>query len=58
MDFNRAEEIIQSLGVINVTYKNNAIWIEDIQRPTNTAHIKDLKTSEIKEVPINQLKEE
>lgn len=58
MNFSRAEEIMQSLGVINVTYKDNAIWIEDVQKASNTAHVKDLKTYEIKEVSLNELKEQ
>lgn len=58
MNFTRAEEIVQSLGVINVTYKDKVIWIEDVQRSSNTAHIKDLKTSEIKEVPLTELNEQ
>lgn len=58
MNFKRAEEIVQSLGVINVTYRDKAIWIEDVQKASNTAHIKDLKTSEIKEVSLTELKEQ
>jgi H-type small acid-soluble spore protein len=52
MDLKKAEDIYKSLGVINVSYKNRNIWIEDIQKETSTAHIKDLKTDELEEVPI------
>ena len=46
----RAVEIINSLGVINVTYKNNPVWIEDIERESNKIQVKDLKTNEVIEV--------
>ena len=58
MDLKRAEDIYNSLGVINVSYKNRNIWIEDIQKESSTAHIKDLKTGELGEVPIAELKED
>lgn len=58
MELKRAEDIYNSLGVINVTYKNRNIWIEDIQKESNTAHIKDLKTGELGEVSVSELKEE
>ncbi|MCY6372563.1 H-type small acid-soluble spore protein [Clostridium ganghwense] len=54
----RAEEIIDSLGVINVTYKNNPIWIKYIERENETAHIKNLKTNESMEVAISDLNED
>lgn len=58
MRLEEAEEIYNSRGVINVTYKNNPVWIEDIQRESQTAHVKDLQTDELKEVPILELKED
>lgn len=51
----RAVEIINSLGVINVTYNNKSVWIEDIQRENNKVQVKDLKTNEVIEVEISDL---
>lgn len=51
----RAVEIINSLGVINVTYNNKPVWIEDIQRENNKVQVKDLKTNEVIEVEISDL---
>lgn len=58
MELKRAEDIYNSLGVTNVTYKSRNIWIEDIQKESNTAHIKDLKTGELEEVSVSELKED
>lgn len=54
---NRAMEILNSADVIDVTYKNNEIWIESINQQENMAQIKDLKTSRTTEVPIAELQE-
>ena len=53
----RAVEIINSLGVINVTYNNKPVWIEDIQRENNKVQVKDLKTNEVIEVEVSELVE-
>lgn len=55
MTLERIVEIFDSYGVINVKYKNNPVWIEDINKDTLTAHVKRLETNETKEVPINEL---
>ncbi len=53
----RAIEIINSVGVINVTYKNNPVWIQDIESENNKVHVKDLKTNEVIEVEVSDLVE-
>lgn len=58
MNLKRAEEIFNSFGVINVIYNNDSVWIEDIQESSETAHVKNLNTGELKEVPIGCLKED
>lgn len=54
---NRALEILHSPMVIDVTYKNNIVWIESIDQQEHTAHIKRLKTSQANVVPIAELQE-
>ena len=53
----RAVEIINSLGVINVTYNNNPVWIEDVKRENNKVQVKNLKTNEVIEVEVSDLTE-
>jgi len=57
MKVERALDIVNSLGVIDVTYENNSIWIENVNETDNTANIKDLKTEEVKRVSVFDLKE-
>jgi H-type small acid-soluble spore protein len=52
----RAVEIFHSPTVTEVTYKNNAIWIENIDE-YGTAQIKDLKTNKIDKVFVAELEE-
>lgn len=54
----RAMEILRSQAVIDVTYKNNAIWIESIDQQENTAQVKNLKTNKINKVLIDDLQEQ
>lgn len=58
MDLNEIEEIYNSRGVINVIYKGNPVWIEDIARQSELAHVRDLETDELRIVPISELKED
>ncbi|AJA46556.1 small acid-soluble spore protein [Clostridium pasteurianum DSM 525 = ATCC 6013] len=44
MDIKKANEIVESLGVIDVNYKGNPVWIESINEGTNEIQIKDLNT--------------
>lgn len=54
---NRAIEIVKSLGVTDVTYKNESVWIEDINAEQETAFVKKLATGDIEEVRISELME-
>lgn len=58
MKLHKAEEIYNSRGVIDVTYKDRPVWIESISEQSEVAHVKDLETNELKIVPILELKEE
>lgn len=58
MNLKKAVETVDSLGVINVTYKNSPVWIENINRENRTAQVKDLKTNKVIEVSISKLIEE
>jgi small acid-soluble spore protein, H-type len=40
MDIERADEIVKSLGYINVTYNNKPVWIERINPEEQTVVIK------------------
>lgn len=51
----RAVEIINSIGVINVIYNNNPVWIEAVERENNKVRVKDLKTNEVIEVEVSEL---
>lgn len=55
MKADRAKEIIESLGYIDVEYKNNPVYINRIFENENSAVVKDLKTNEIIKVPIEDL---
>ncbi|MBU5592781.1 H-type small acid-soluble spore protein [Clostridium sp. MSJ-4] len=57
MDIKRATEIVKSLGVIDVNYKGNSVWIENINQKDNEAVVKDLKTNKEFPVDISQLEE-
>lgn len=57
MLMNRAVEIVESLGVTNVTYKNEAVWIENIDEERKTAFVKNLNTGDSEQVEIAELKE-
>lgn len=57
MQTNRANEIINSPKKIEVLYKNNSVWIENVDTTNSTANVKILDTNEILKVPVNDLKE-
>lgn len=58
MDAKRATEIIESLGVIGVSYKGNSVWLENINDQNNTVKVKDIKTDKELNVDIKDLKED
>lgn len=58
MNIEKAVEIVESLGVVDVTYNGNPVWIESISRQSNQARVKNLKTEEELMVSVDDLKEE
>ncbi|MFD3157143.1 H-type small acid-soluble spore protein [Haloimpatiens sp. FM7330] len=58
MNLKRGEEIINSLGVINVTYKDKPVWIENINEERKIAKVKYINSTESISVPISQLNED
>lgn len=57
MNVDRAIEIINSKGVIDVHYKNEPIWIESIDSGKSMAHVKSLRNDRSLNVTINELTE-
>lgn len=56
MDNQRIREIVESHGVIGVTFHDNPVWIEQVNNDA-TAQVTVLTTNERLEVPITQLTE-
>lgn len=57
MKATRAEEIIKSEENIGVKYRNNYVWIEDVDKGRNTAHVTYLEKGNTLHVDIDQLEE-
>ncbi|MBZ9686963.1 H-type small acid-soluble spore protein [Clostridium estertheticum] len=58
MDKKRLAEILESHGIINVTYKDNPVWLESIGTDKDEViQVKDLKTDRLIQVDIKDLKE-
>jgi len=57
MDIKRAEEIINSKGIIEVTYKNSPVWIENVVKGDATAQVKLLSNNEVMSIPVEDLTE-
>ena len=58
LDKQRVEEILESRGVINVTYKNTPVWLEGIGTDKDgLIQVRDLKTDKLMPVDIKDLKE-
>lgn len=51
----RAREIMESKGVINVLYQGHPVWIEQIEQ--DSAQVRLLDQEERLQVPINMLAE-
>ncbi|NLP25272.1 MAG: H-type small acid-soluble spore protein [Syntrophomonadaceae bacterium] len=51
----RAREIMESKGVIEVLYQGHSVWIEQIEQ--DSAHIRLLEDGRHLNVPINMLAE-
>lgn len=57
MDIRRADEIINSKGVIDVWYQNDPVWLESIESEKHTVHVKNLNTHETMNIPLSELRE-
>lgn len=55
MDTKKAQEIVESKGVIDVSYKGSSVWIENINKETHEARIRDLNTNRNFVVDISEL---
>lgn len=55
MDNKRANEILDSLGVIEVFYRDSPVWLEKID--ANRVQVQDLKTNQRFEVSVYALVE-
>ncbi|MDV3425819.1 MAG: H-type small acid-soluble spore protein [Bacillota bacterium] len=54
----RLKEILESQGVINVTYNNNPVWLESMSTDKDGyIQVKDLITDKLMSVHIGDLKE-
>lgn len=58
MDIKRAVEIIESLGVIEVSYKGESVWLQNINKESDTVKVKNMKTNKELNVNIGDLEEE
>ncbi|MHC1682830.1 MAG: H-type small acid-soluble spore protein [Clostridiaceae bacterium] len=57
MDKEKAFEIMESKGVIDVSYNGSSVWIENVIEETDQANVRDLKTNKRFVVGVSQLKE-
>ena len=57
MQSERAEEIMNSKGVIEVLYDNKPVWIHNVNPMDNTAEVKILDTDEKISIPVERLTE-
>lgn len=56
LDKSRVEEILESKGVIYVSYKNNPVWLESIGTDKDGfIQVRDLKTHKFMTVDIKEL---
>jgi len=57
LDKERVKEILESDGVINVTYINNPVWLESIgTNKDGVIQVRDLKTDKHITVEVKDLK--
>ncbi|HWR44693.1 H-type small acid-soluble spore protein [Sporomusa sp.] len=57
MKVTRAEEIMKSEDIIGVKYRNNYVWIEDVDKGRSTAHVTYLEKRNTLHVDVDQLEE-
>lgn len=57
MNIDRAVAIKESLGVINVSYNGNLVWLERINKENNEILVKDINNDNRFTVNVSELKE-
>lgn len=57
MKAKQAEKIMKSPDIIGVKYRSNYVWIEDIDKGRNTAHVTYLDKRNTLHVDVDQLEE-
>lgn len=57
MNYDRAQEIVKSTGVIEVFYRNDSVWIEELDKLNKKATVKILNTVKKLDVPLDDLEE-
>ncbi|CVK19013.1 MULTISPECIES: H-type small acid-soluble spore protein [Sporomusa] len=57
MNASRAEQILKSPDTIGVKYRNNYVWIENVDKGRNTAYVTYLEKHNTVHVDIDQLEE-
>lgn len=55
MDPEKAQQIVESLGVIEVLHNGSPVWIENLDG--GEAEVRYLETGEIVQVPVSELVE-
>lgn len=55
MDSKRAQEIFDSLGIIEVFYQGSPVWLEKIN--ANHVQVQDMRTNQRFEVSVHDLRE-
>ncbi len=55
MDPEKAQQIVESLGVIEVLHNGSPVWIENLDG--DRAEVRYLETGEIMQVPVSELVE-
>lgn len=55
MDPEQAQQIVESLGVVEVLYNGAPVWIENVDG--EDAEVRFLETGDIIQVPVNKLVE-
>lgn len=56
MRFDRAKEIVDSPGTIDVTYQGTSVWITDLDTSRQTAQVKlPADSNNIIEIPVTEL---
>jgi H-type small acid-soluble spore protein len=57
MNYDRAQEIVKSTGVIEVFYRSDSVWIEELDKLNKKATVKILNTVKKLDVPLDDLEE-